>query len=119
MALCLPFPCFSPYNVGFQALVPGSFEIHLLCHVTLLYCHVDPKAISKAISKAKKLFHVIIATPHTSSHVATTCSFEPIQFIQLTVFPLVWIPPYLTFSTGFTILTSMYGVTLSFIEKLK
>ena len=38
----------------FQALVPGSIELHLLCHVTLLYCQVDPNPKPKAKSKAKK-----------------------------------------------------------------
>ena len=38
----------------FQALVPGSVELHLLCHVTLLYCQVDPNPKPKAKSKAKK-----------------------------------------------------------------
>ena len=48
------FPCFSPYNVEFQALVPGSIELHLLYHVTLLYCRVDTNPKPKANSKAKK-----------------------------------------------------------------
>ena len=34
------FPCFPPYNVECQGLVPGIIELHLLCHVTLLYCQV-------------------------------------------------------------------------------
>src|ERR1700738_4055097 len=38
----------------FQALMPGSPELHLLCHVTLLCCQVDPEARSKAKSEAKK-----------------------------------------------------------------
>ena len=38
----------------FQALVPGSNELHLLCHVTLLHCQVDPNPKPKAKSKAKK-----------------------------------------------------------------
>src|ERR1700738_4581511 len=38
----------------FRALVPGSVKPHLLCHVTLLYCQVDPEARSKARSEAKK-----------------------------------------------------------------
>src|SRR6202048_718583 len=37
----------------FRALMPGSPELHLLCHVTLLYCQVDPEARSKAKSEAK------------------------------------------------------------------
>ena len=49
-----PFPCFSPYAVEFQALVPSSIELHLLCHVTLLYCQVDPNPKPKAKSKARK-----------------------------------------------------------------
>ena len=38
----------------FQALVTNSVEVHLLCHVTLLYCQVDPNPKPKAKSKAKK-----------------------------------------------------------------
>ena len=34
--------------------MPGSIELHLLCHVTLLYCQVDPNPKPKAKSKAKK-----------------------------------------------------------------
>jgi hypothetical protein len=34
--------------------VPGSIELHLLYHVTLLYCQVDPDPKPKAKSKAKK-----------------------------------------------------------------
>ena len=48
------FPCFSPYTMEFRALVPGRIELHLLCHVTLLYCQVDPNRKPKAKSKAKK-----------------------------------------------------------------
>ena len=45
-----PFPCFSPYTVEFQALVPGSIELHLLCHVILLYCQVDPMNLGEHIA---------------------------------------------------------------------
>lgn len=39
-----PFPCFSSHNVEFQTLTSRRIEPHLLCHVTLLYCHIHPKA---------------------------------------------------------------------------
>jgi hypothetical protein len=40
--------------VEFRALVSGSIQLHLLCHVTLLYCQVDPNPKPKAKSKAGK-----------------------------------------------------------------
>ena len=48
---------------NFRALVPGSFELHLLCHVTLLYCQVDPKPKPKAKSKAKKSLLPLLILP--------------------------------------------------------
>ena len=82
MALCVwkvSFSLFFSFNCGIPRtdVVSGSIELHLLCHATLLYCQVDPNRKLKSKSKAKK--------PHTSSHVATTCSFEPMLFIQLIV----------------------------------
>ena len=58
-----PFPCFSPYTVEFQALVSRSTEVHLLCHVTLLYCQVDPNPKPKAKSKAKKSLLSLLILP--------------------------------------------------------
>ena len=48
-----PCPCFSPYIVEFQALVSSSIEVHLMCHVTLLHCQVDPNPKPKANPKLK------------------------------------------------------------------
>ena len=63
------FPCFSPYTMEFQALVTGSIEVHLLCHVTLLYCQVHPNPKPQAKSKAKK------------------------SLLPLPILPLMWQPP--------------------------
>ena len=85
------FPCFSPLTVEFQALVPGSIELHLLCHVTLLYCQVDPNPKPKAKSKAKKSLLPLSILPLMWQ---TTCSFESMLFIQLTAVPPMWFGPH-------------------------
>ena len=73
----------------FQGLMSGSIELHLLCHVTLLCYQVDPKAISKAKSKVKNIFHVIVATPNTSlmwqplTHSKQCYSSNTLPFMQV------------------------------------
>ena len=51
MAICfwkILFSLFFSLTVENQALVPSGIEQHLLCHVTLLYCQVDPNPKPKA-----------------------------------------------------------------------
>ena len=53
---CHPKSFHNDINIPYDetTVVPGSIELHLLCHVTLLYCQVDPNPKPKAKSKAKK-----------------------------------------------------------------
>ena len=77
--------------MDFQALVPGSSELHLLCHVTLLYCQVDPKTISKAKSKAKKSLLPLPILPlmwQPLAHLNQCYSSNSLPF------PPVWFGPY-------------------------
>ena len=81
-----PFPCFSPYTAEFQALVPGSTEMHLLCHVTLLYCQADPNPKPNAKSKAKESLLPLPILPlmwQPLAHLNQCFSSNPLLFMQV------------------------------------
>ena len=70
----------------FRALVPGSIELQLLCHVTLLYCQVDPNPESKAKSKAKKSLWPLPILPHMCpplAHLNQCYSSNSMPFMQV------------------------------------
>ena len=76
------FPCFSPYTVEFQALVPGSIELHLLCYVTLLYCQVDPNPKPKA-KKSLMPFPILPLMWQPLGHLSQCYSSNSLPFMQV------------------------------------
>ena len=70
----------------FQALVPGSVEVHLLRHVTLPYCQVDPNPEPKAKSKAKMSLLSLPILPlmwQPLAHFNQCCSPNLVPFMQV------------------------------------